>query len=123
MSILNVTDVLHPVCFGIVPLPAGGLFHVPGAASEMHLFMFFCFLPALSAPYHKGGCSMAIEMMFCLLDPGLIYLFYVIGAVSHDGIIFRIAEDKLMITKCIGDSCLMEFPHGDGSSGPFEVVS
>lgn len=106
MSILNVTEMLHPICYRIATLPAGGLFHVPGAASEMLLFMFFCFLPALSAPYHKGGCSMAIEMMFCLLDPGLIYFFCVIGAVSHDGIVFRIAEDKLMITKRVGDSCL-----------------
>jgi uncharacterized membrane protein YqaE (UPF0057 family) len=106
MSILNVTDVLHPVCYRIATLPANRWFHASDAASEMHLFMFFCFLPALSAPYHKGGCSMAIEIMLCLLDPGLIYFFYVIGTVCHDGIVFRIAEDKLMITKCIGDSCL-----------------
>ena len=51
---------------------------------------------------------MAIEIMLCFLNPGLLYFFHIIRAVSNDGIILRVAEDKFMITEGIWDPCLSD---------------
>lgn len=52
---------------------------------------------------HKSSGSMAIEIMLCFLNPGLLYFFHIIRAVSNDGIILRVAEDKFMIAEGIWD--------------------